>query len=121
MAMTLVERCIITLVSNRGLMLVGEPGTAKEPMLSRAVERRHPAASASTYRQGHRRRTTEDMIKCSLGLRPCLARGQAGRHRSPAAVCVGTGQGILTRFEEITRTPAEDAGTAPHQRPQRPR
>ena len=29
----LVERCIVTLMSNRGLLLVGEPGTAKS-MLS---------------------------------------------------------------------------------------
>ncbi len=37
---SLVERCIITLAGNRGLMLVGEPGTAKtmlSELLSAAI------------------------------------------------------------------------------------
>lgn len=40
---TLIERCIITLAGNRGLMLVGEPGTAKtmlSELLSAAICRR---------------------------------------------------------------------------------
>ena len=35
----LVERCIVTLAGNRGLMLVGEPGTAKT-MLSELLDRK---------------------------------------------------------------------------------
>ena len=67
----LVERCIITLAGNRGLMLVGEPGTAKT-MLSELLSASISGVSTNTI-QG----------------------------------TVGMERGILTRFEEITRTPAE--------------
>ena len=59
----LVERCIITLAGNRGLMLVGEPGTAKT-MLSELLSAAISGNSTNTI-QGTAG-TTEDMIKYSL-------------------------------------------------------
>ena len=56
----LVERCIITLAGNRGLMLVGEPGTAKT-MLSELLSAAISGVSTNTI-QGTAG-TTEDMIK----------------------------------------------------------
>lgn len=58
----LVERCIITLAGNRGLMLVGEPGTAKT-MLSELLSAACSGVSTNTV-QGTAG-TTEDMIKYS--------------------------------------------------------
>ena len=55
----LVERCIITLAGNRGLMLVGEPGTAKT-MLSELLSAAISGNSTNTI-QGTAG-TTEDMI-----------------------------------------------------------
>ena len=58
----LVERCIITLTGSRGLMLVGEPGTAKT-MLSELLSAAICGVSTNTI-QGTAG-TTEDMIKYS--------------------------------------------------------
>ncbi|MBQ8079092.1 MAG: AAA family ATPase, partial [Oscillospiraceae bacterium] len=58
----LVERAIITLAGSRGLMLVGEPGTAKT-MLSELLSAAICGSSTNTV-QGTAG-TTEDMIKYS--------------------------------------------------------
>lgn len=57
----LVERCIITLAGNRGLMLVGEPGTAKT-MLSELLSAAISGISTNTI-QGTAG-TTEDIPLC---------------------------------------------------------
>ena len=59
----LVERCIVTLAGNRGLMLVGEPGTAKT-MLSELLSAAISGVSTNTV-QGTAG-TTEDMIQSSI-------------------------------------------------------
>ncbi len=100
----LVERCIITLAGNRGLMLVGEPGTAKT-MLSELLSAAVSGTSTNTI-QGTAG-TTEDMIKYSWNYALLLAKGPVREALVPAPLYVGMEQGILTRFEEITRTPAE--------------
>lgn len=100
----LVERCIITLAGNRGLMLVGEPGTAKT-MLSELLSAAISGTSTNTI-QGTAG-TTEDMIKYSWNYALLLAKGPVREALVPAPLYVGMEQGILTRFEEITRTPAE--------------
>lgn len=100
----LVERCIITLAGNRGLMLVGEPGTAKT-MLSELLTAAISGCSTNTV-QGTAG-ITEDMIKYSWNYALLLADGPSRRALVPAPLYVGMEKGILTRFEEITRTPAE--------------
>ena len=100
----LVERCIITLAGNRGLMLVGEPGTAKT-MLSELLSASISGVSTNTI-QGTAG-TTEDMIKYSWNYALLLAKGPSRESLVPAPLYVGMERGILTRFEEITRTTAE--------------
>lgn len=100
----LVERCIVTLAGNRGLMLVGEPGTAKT-MLSELLSAAISGNSKNTI-QGTAG-TTEDMIKYSWNYALLLAKGPSREALVPSPLYVGMEKGILTRFEEITRTPAE--------------
>lgn len=100
----LVERCIVTLAGNRGLMLVGEPGTAKT-MLSELLSAAISGVSTNTI-QGTAG-TTEDMIKYSWNYALLLAKGPSREALVPAPLYIGMERGILTRFEEITRTPAE--------------
>ncbi len=100
----LVERCIVTLAGNRGLMLVGEPGTAKT-MLSELLSAAISGVSTNTI-QGTAG-TTEDMIKYSWNYALLLAKGPSREALVPGPLYVGLEKGILTRFEEITRTPAE--------------
>jgi len=100
----LVERCIITLAGNRGLMLVGEPGTAKT-MLSELLSAAICGCSTNTV-QGTAG-TTEDMIKYSWNYALLLAKGPSMEALVEAPLFVGMKNGIITRFEEITRCPSE--------------
>lgn len=100
----LVERCIITLAGNRGLMLVGEPGTAKT-MLSELLSAAICGYSTNTV-QGTAG-TTEDMIKYSWNYALLLAKGPSLDALVEAPLFVGMKNGIITRFEEITRCPSE--------------
>ena len=100
----LVERSIVTLAGNRGLMLVGEPGTAKT-MLSELLSAAISGVSTNTI-QGTAG-TTEDMIKYSWNYALLLAKGPVREALVPSPLYTGMEKGILTRFEEITRTPAE--------------
>ncbi len=100
----LVERCIITLAGSRGLMLVGEPGTAKT-MLSELLSAACCGVSTNTV-QGTAG-TTEDMIKYSWNYALLLAKGPCREALVPSPLLVGMEKGIFARFEEITRTPAE--------------
>ena len=101
---TLVERCIITLAGNRGLMLVGEPGTAKT-MLSELLSAAICGKSTNTI-QGTAG-STEDMIKYTWNYALLLAKGPCHEALVPSPLYVGMQKGIITRFEEITRCPAE--------------
>jgi len=100
----LVERCIITLAGNRGLMLVGESGTAKT-MLSELLSAAISGSSVNTV-QGTAG-TTDDNIKYSWNYALLLAKGASKEALVPAPLYVGMEQGIITRFEEITRCPSE--------------
>jgi len=100
----LVERCIITLAGNRGLMLVGEPGTAKT-MLSELLSAAISGNSVNTI-QGTAG-TTDDNIKYSWNYALLLAKGASRESLVPAPLYIGMEKGIITRFEEITRCSAE--------------
>ncbi|MDR2231783.1 MAG: AAA family ATPase [Tannerella sp.] len=101
---SLVERCIITLAGNRGLMLVGEPGTAKT-MLSELLSAAISGTSVNTV-QGTAG-TTDDNIKYSWNYALLLAKGATKEALVPAPLYVGMEKGIITRFEELTRCPSE--------------
>lgn len=100
----LVERCIITLAGSRGLMLVGEPGTAKT-MLSELLSAACCGVSTNTV-QGTAG-TTEDMIKYSWNYALLLSKGPCREALVPSPLLFGMEKGVFARFEEITRTPAE--------------
>ena len=100
----LVERAIITLAGNRGLMLVGEPGTAKT-MLSELLSAAICGISTNTV-QGTAG-TSEDNIKYSWNYALLLAKGPVKEALVPSPVYIGMKRGIITRFEEITRCPLE--------------
>lgn len=100
----LVERAIITLAGNRGLLLVGEPGTAKS-MLSELLSAAISGASTNTV-QGSAG-TTEDQIRYSWNYSLLLAEGPTLRSLVPSPLYIAMRDGVLARFEEITRCPAE--------------
>jgi MoxR-like ATPase len=100
----LVERAIIGLAGNRGLLFVGEPGTAKS-MLSELLAAAISGCSINTI-QGSSG-TTEDQIKYSWNYALLLAEGPTPRAMVPGPLHVGMSQGSMVRFEEITRCPPE--------------
>lgn len=100
----LVDRCVVTLAGNRGLLLVGEPGTAKS-MLSELFCAAISGDSTNTI-QGTAG-TTEDQIKYSWNYALLIAEGPSPKALVPSPLYVGLSQGKLVRFEEITRCPPE--------------
>jgi MoxR-like ATPase len=100
----LVERCIVTLLGNRGLLLVGEPGTAKS-MLSELLSAAISGNSLLTI-QGTAG-TTDDQIKYSWNYALLLAEGPTLRALVPSPLYSGMKSGALVRFEEITRCQPE--------------
>ncbi|MCA9667315.1 MAG: AAA family ATPase [Myxococcales bacterium] len=100
----LVERAIVTLASNRGLMLVGEPGTAKS-LLSELLAAAVSGSSLLTI-QGTAG-TTEDQIKYSFNYARLLAEGPSREALVPAPLYRGLERGAIVRFEEITRCQPE--------------
>lgn len=101
---SLVERSIVTLAGNRGLMLVGDPGTAKT-MLSELLSAAVSGISTNTI-QGTAG-TTEDMIKYSWNYAILLSKGPVMEALVQAPLYTGMKNGLITRFEEITRCPLE--------------
>jgi MoxR-like ATPase len=98
------ERCIVALATNRGLMLIGEPGTAKSylsELLAAAVSR------DSTLTIQGSAGTTEDNIKYSWNYALLLAEGPSAASLVPAPLHRGMSEGKVVRFEEITRCPLE--------------
>ena len=100
----MIDRAIVTLMSNRGLLLVGEPGTAKS-MLSELLSAAICGTSALTI-QGTAG-TTEDQIKYSWNYALLLAEGPTPNALVPAPLYHGLARGQMVRFEEITRCPPE--------------
>lgn len=100
----LVERAVIGLSGNRGVLLVGEPGTAKS-MLSELLAAAISGTSLNTI-QGTAA-TTEDQIRYSWNYALLLAEGPTRRALVPSALHVAMAAGTLARFEEITRCPPE--------------
>jgi MoxR-like ATPase len=100
----LVERCIVTLLGNRGLLLVGEPGTAKSmlsELLSAAISGNSLLGIQGTAG------TTDDQIKYSWNYALLLAEGPSPRALVPSPLYTAMKNGALVRFEEITRCQPE--------------
>lgn len=98
------ERCVVSLATNRGLMLIGEPGTAKShlsELLAAAV------SGDSTLTIQGSAGTTEDNIKYSWNYALLVSEGPSRKALVPAPLHRGMSAGKLVRFEEITRCPLE--------------
>jgi len=100
----LVERCIVTLMGNRGLLLVGEPGTAKS-MLSELFAAAISGDSTLTV-QGTAG-STEDRIIYSWNYALLIAEGPSPAALVPGPVLRGLAAGKIVRLEEITRIQSE--------------
>ena len=97
---TIVERAIVTLASERALLLVGEPGTGKSWLSE------HLAAAISgnsTLTIQGTAGTTEDQIKYSWNIARVIAEGPKTENMIPSPTMIAMRTGGLLRFEEITR------------------
>lgn len=101
---SLIDRALVSLATNRGLMLVGEPGTAKS-LLSELLAAAVSGDSTLTIQGGAA--TTEDQIKYSWNYALLVAEGPSKRALVPAPLLRGMAEGKIVRFEEITRCPLE--------------
>lgn len=97
---TIVERAIVTLASERALLLVGEPGTGKS-WLSEHLAAAISGCSTLTI-QGTAG-TTEDQIKYSWNVARVIAEGPKPDNMIPSPTMLAMRAGSLVRFEEITR------------------
>ncbi|HEX4688963.1 MAG TPA: AAA family ATPase [Nocardioides sp.] len=100
----LVDRCVVTLMSNRGLLLVGEPGTAKS-MLSELFAAAISGDSTCTI-QGSSG-TTDDQITYSWNYALLLAEGPTPRALVRGPLHRALTGGAVCRFEEVTRVQPE--------------
>lgn len=96
----LVERCVVTLASERGLLLVGEPGTAKS-MLSELLAAGISHSSALTV-QGSAG-TTEDQLRYGWNYAMLMSGGPSPEALVPSPVLTGMRNGSIVRIEEVTR------------------
>lgn len=100
----LVDRAIVSLLGKQGLMLVGQPGTAKS-MLSELLAAAISGDSNLTI-QGTAG-TSEDHIRYSWNYALLLAEGPTERALIGSPIYQGMKQGKIVRFEEITRCQPE--------------
>jgi MoxR-like ATPase len=96
----IVERAIVTLASERALLLIGEPGTGKSWLSE------HLAAAIcgnSTLSIQGTAGTTEEHIKYSWNIARVIAEGPRPDNLIPSPTMVAMRAGALLRFEELTR------------------
>ncbi|MGZ3475877.1 MAG: AAA family ATPase, partial [Polyangiales bacterium] len=96
----IVERSVVTLAGERGLLLVGEPGTAKS-MLSELLGAAIGGTSALTV-QGTAG-TTEDQLRYGWNYASLLAKGPSREAMVPSPILSAMRRGALARVEEVTR------------------
>ncbi len=100
----LIQKSIVTLASERALMLIGEPGTAKSWLsehLSAAI------CGTSTYLIQGTAGTTEDQIRYSWNYALLVSEGPSPESLVPSPTINAMREGKILRFEELTRCPQE--------------
>lgn len=100
----LVDRCIVSLMGHQGLMLVGEPGTAKSllsELLAAAI-----SGDSNLVVQGSAG-ILEDHLRYGWNYALLLAEGPSERALVPSPVMTAMRDGKLARLEELTRCAPE--------------
>lgn len=97
---SIVERAIVTLASERALLLLGDPGTGKS-WLSEHLAAAISGTSTLTI-QGTAG-TTEEQVKYSWNIARVIAEGPTPGNLIPSPTLMAMRTGRLLRFEEITR------------------
>ena len=100
----LVQIAITSLATDRALLLIGEPGTAKSWLsehLTAAI-----CGDSLMLVQGTAG-TTEEQIRYSWNYALLLAEGPSQKALVPSPVYRAMNEGKIIRFEEVTRCPAE--------------
>jgi len=100
----LVEIAISTLVTDRALLLIGEPGTAKSWLsehLSAAINRDSGKVVQGTAG------TTEEQIRYTWNYAMLLANGPSDEALIKSPIFRAMEEGSIARFEEITRCASE--------------
>lgn len=96
----LIERAVVTLAGERGLLLVGEPGTAKS-MVSELLAAAICGTSELTV-QGTAG-STEDQLRYGWNYALLLAKGPTPEALVPSPVLTAMRRGAIARIEEVTR------------------
>ncbi|MEV6135322.1 AAA family ATPase [Nocardia sp. NPDC051990] len=101
---SLIDRALVSLATTRGLLLTGEPGTAKS-LLSELLSAAISGDSTLTIQGGAA--TTEDQIRYGWNYALLVSEGPSHRSIVPAPMLRGIREGKIVRFEELTRCPLE--------------
>jgi MoxR-like ATPase len=100
----LIDRCIVSLMGHQGLMLVGEPGTAKSllsELLAAAI-----SGDSNLVVQGSAG-VIEDHLRYGWNYALLLAEGPSERALVPSPVLTAMRLGKIVRVEELTRCAPE--------------